>query len=146
MQVTEGSLGRVLVVRLEDGEDIMESVVQAARDRRVQTAVVWLIGAAKDGELVVGPRKTEIPPERWRMRFDEGRELVATGTIFLSDGEPSLHLHAATGRGDTSLTGCVQSGTKAFLIAEAVIIEVLGVDASREPDPSGAFRLLEVRE
>lgn len=143
MQVSEGTLGRVLVVRLDHGEDIVESVVSAARQRRVSRAVVWLIGAAGKGRLVVGPKKTELPPERWPVDFGEGRELVGTGTLFPSDGEPYLHIHAATGRGESTLTGCVQKGTAAFLVVEAIIVEILGTEASRKPDPSGEFRLLD---
>ena len=146
MKVSEGRLGRVLVVRLEDGEDITRSIEQAAREHRVRSAVVWLLGAARDGELVVGPRKTEIPPERWAMGFDEGRELAGVGTIFPRDGQPSLHLHAATGRGDTTLTGCILPGTQTFLIVEAVIVEVLRTGAARKPDASGRFHLLDLPE
>jgi len=144
MKVSQGSLGKVLIVRLDEGEDIPACITEAAKTHEVCSAIVWLIGAARDGELVVGPRKTEIPPERWSMAFDDGRELVGVGTLFPCDGEPSLHLHAATGRGDTTLTGCIQPGTKAFLIVEAVIVEIVGTGACRRPDPSGKFKLLDL--
>ena len=144
MQVTEGSFGRVLVVRLEHGEDILDCVTRAARERGVEQAVVWLLGATAEGELVVGPRKTELPPESWLMGFDEGRELVALGTIFPGDGEPVLHLHAVAGRGESTLAGCLQPGSKTFLVIEAIIAELVGVNAQRTPDPSGRFRLLDL--
>lgn len=144
MKVTEGTLGRVLVLRLEDGDDIVASITEAARTHGVRSGVVWLLGAARRGEFVVGPRKTEIPPERWAMGFDEGRELAGVGTIFPSQGEPSVHVHAAAGRGDTSLTGCIQPGTETFLIVEAVIVEILGTGAQRKADPSGRFHLLDL--
>lgn len=144
MNVSGGSLGKVLVARLDDGEDIVACITQAAQMHGVRSAVVWLLGAARDGELVVGPRKTELPPERWAMGFSEGREVVGVGTLFPCEGEPSLHLHAATGRGDGTLTGCIQAGTRAFLVIEAVIVEVLGTGACRKPDPSGQFNLLDV--
>jgi predicted DNA-binding protein with PD1-like motif len=144
MKVSQGALGRVLVVRLDDGEDIIESVVQAAQAHGVRAAVVWALGAARRGEMVVGPRRTEIPPERWTTAFDEGREMVALGTLFPCEGRPSLHLHAATGRGQTTLTGCLQRGAQAFLIVEAVIVEILDCPACRKPDASGRFNLLDL--
>jgi len=144
MQVSQGSFGRVLVVRLEHGDAIVPCILDAAGQHGVRHAVVWLLGAAGQGALVVGPRKTEIPPERWMMDFHEGRELVAVGTLFPADGRPSLHLHAATGRGESTLTGCVQPQTQSFLVVEAVIAEILGVPAERRPDASGRFKLLEL--
>lgn len=142
MQVTEGTLGRVLALRLEDGEEIVECVESAARDHGVSQGIVWLVGAARDGKMVVGPKRLEIPPKRWMMSFDDGRELVAVGTLFPSDGEATLHLHGALGRSDSTLTGCIQRGSRAFLIVEAFIIEVVGIGGRRELDPSGALRLL----
>ncbi len=144
MQVSQGSFGRVLIARLEHGDAVVPSIIQAAQQHNVRHAVVWLLGAASQGALVVGPRKTEIPPERWLVDFSEGRELVATGTLFPAGGQPSLHLHAATGRGETTLTGCVQPQTQSFLVVEVVIAEILGISAERRPDPSGRFKLLEL--
>lgn len=144
MQVSQGSFGRVLIARLEHGDPVVPSVIAAAQQHNVRHAVVWLLGAASHGALVVGPRKTEIPPERWPIEFSEGRELLATGTLFPSEGQPSLHLHAATGRGESTLTGCVQPQTQSFLVVEAVIAEILGIPAERRPDPSGRFKLLEL--
>ena len=143
MQVSEGKINRVFVLRLEDGEQLTDCVEQLARDREIGSALVLLVGGARDGALVVGPEHTTLSkPEPMIEKFSEAREILGVGTIFASDEGPKLHLHASCGRGTETLTGCTRLGVHAFLVAEIVILEITGLKASRKPDAISGFNLL----
>jgi len=64
------------------------------------------------------------------------------GTIFWDDDKPILHLHAAIGRGDENIIGCPRGGATVFCVLEVVIIEIEGINATREIDPDLALKLL----
>jgi predicted DNA-binding protein with PD1-like motif len=147
MRYTTAATGRVLVVRLEDGDIVHECIQEAARREGVSRAVVWLVGGADEGSrVVVGPatgRAAVIEPMEHVL--DEAHELVGVGTIFPDEqGEPVLHLHAAFGREDHAHAGCVRLGVRTWGIGEAIILELTGSEAVRRPDPDTGFELLEV--
>jgi len=146
MKVSEGRLGRVIVLRLEDGEVLHECVERAAQERNVERATVIAIGGADKGSrLVVGPRDgraEKIVPMQSELAGES--EIAAVGTIFPDDdGRPSLHMHGSCGRRGRSVTGCVRAGVKTWLIQEVVIIEMLDLRSKRVTDPRTGFKLLE---
>lgn len=69
---------------------------------------------------------------------------MAIGTIFCDDKEPELHLHAAFGRGDTVLAGCVRENAQVYLVAEVIILEMIGMDAVRSFDPAVGLKMLTI--
>jgi predicted DNA-binding protein with PD1-like motif len=139
-------MGRVLVLRLEDGEVLHECVERIAAERHMQRAVVMVLGGADRGSrLVVGPqdgRAADIVPVLTELAGES--EIAGIGTLFPDDeGKPSLHMHASCGRGDSSVTGCVRAGVKTWLIQEVVMIELLGLGSKRVTDERSGFKLLE---
>lgn len=146
MKVSEGRLGRVIVLRLEDGEVLHECVERAAMERNVERATVIALGGADKGSrLVVGPRDgraEKIVPMQSELAGES--EIAAVGTIFPDeDGRPSLHMHGSCGRRGRSVTGCVRAGVRTWLIQEVVIIEMLDLGSKRVTDPRTGFKLLE---
>ena len=64
MKVSEGRIGRVFVVRLEDGDVVPECIEKFAEDKGISVGQVVLVGGIGSGEVVVGPRRSdEMPPE-----------------------------------------------------------------------------------
>jgi predicted DNA-binding protein with PD1-like motif len=146
MRVAQGSLGRVLVIRLEDGDILHRCVERAAKEHGVRRAAVLALGGVDRGSrLVVGPRdgrREGIEPTLTKLEGEH--ELAAVGTLFPDeDGEPSLHMHASCGRGERSVTGCVRAGVATWLVQEVVVIELLGLRSLRATDPRSGFQLLE---
>jgi len=148
MKYTTASLGRVLVLRLEDGDVVHECVEQAARAEGIARAAVILVGGADAGSrIVVGPEDgraaTIVPIERV---LHDVHEMAGVGTLFPDDaGRPRLHLHAAFGRDDQVAAGCIRRGVTTWIIGEVVVIELLGSDAVRRIDPLTGFELLDVQ-
>ena len=146
MRCSVGSVGRVLVIRLEDGDILHECVERAAKENDIiRGAVLALGGADRGSRMVVGPkdgRADRIEPMMAQLAGES--ELAAVGTLFPDEnGEPSLHMHASAGRDGRSVTGCVRAGVKVWLIQEVVVIEILGSDSRRAKDPRTGFHLLE---
>ncbi|MEM2124207.1 MAG: DNA-binding protein, partial [Methanolinea sp.] len=50
-------------------------------------------------------------------------------------GRPRVHLHAGAGRGTRAVTGCVRDAAEVYVVVEAVILEVAGIETERVPDP-----------
>lgn len=80
-------------VRLDPGEDIVESVIKLARDESIAFAEISAIGAANDvtfGLYDLNEKKYH------SITLSEPLELVSlNGNLSHKDGEPYLHLHAA---------------------------------------------------
>jgi len=147
MKYGSAQLGRVLVIRLEDGDVVHECIEEAARAEGIARAVVILLGGADAGSrIVVGPEdgraQPVVPMERL---LHDVHEMAGAGTIFPDeDGRPVLHLHAAFGRDDQVTAGCIRTGVKTWVVGEAVVIELAGSAATRRVDPATGFELLEV--
>ena len=144
MEYVAGRIGRVFVVRLRDGDEIYPCLEGLAGKEGIQSAVVLCIGGVRSGKMVTGPKEALGKIEPMFSEFNDARELAGVGTIFWDGGKPSLHLHAAVGRGEETLVGCPRGGAVVFLIQEAVMIELLGIEAKRLEDPESGLKLLKL--
>lgn len=146
MKVSEGRIGRVFVVRLEDGDIVPECLEKFAEEKGISIGQVVLVGGIGGGEVVVGPaRSDEMPPDPVLLPVDGAHEVAGVGVLAPDeDGKPVLHIHGALGRSGKTLTGCLRPGVTTWLVAEAVIYEILDVKATRVYDSSSEFKLLEV--
>ena len=145
MKASEGKIGRVFILRLEDGDMVPECIERFAGEKGIRVAQVILTGGIAGGNIVTGPRKTEeMPPDPVLQSVNEAHEVAGVGIIAPDkDGKPMLHIHGTLGRGDKALTGCLRPGVKTWLVGEAVITEITGTTAKRLMDKSG-FELMEV--
>jgi predicted DNA-binding protein with PD1-like motif len=144
MNYTQGKLGRVFVARLEDGESIYDVIEEIARKEGIEAASILGIGGMRKGKVVTGPQQPTGKIVPHYEEFDDARELVGVGTLFMSEGKPSLHFHAGIGRGESALVGCPRGGMSVFLVLEVVIIELLDVKAERALDEGSGLRLLKI--
>jgi predicted DNA-binding protein with PD1-like motif len=142
MEYQTGKVGRVLVARMFDGEDVYAQIEALAAKEKIQSAVLWLVGGLKSAKVVVGPKSPTGRIEPMFRSFDDAREIAGVGTIFPDESGPKLHLHAAIGRGDEVLAGCPRGGASVFCVLEAVIVEILGVDGRRVMDEELGLKLL----
>ena len=134
MQYTEGQIGRVFVVRIDDGEDLIATLRRFILEKEIGAGSVVFLGALMDGKMVTGPEKPVIPPDPHFVFFEGGWEVFGVGTIFPGEGGPHIHYHASVGRAGHALTGCLREKAVTYLIVEAVIYEITGLSARREFD------------
>ena len=145
MKASEGRIGRVFVIRLEDGDAVPECIERFAEENGVYVGHVILVGGIGEGEVVVGPRRSqERPPEPMLLPVDGAHEVAGVGVLAPGeDGRPQLHIHAALGRSGKTTTGCLRPGVTTWLVAEAILYEILDAKVARLRDAESGFELLE---
>ncbi|MHC1751495.1 PPC domain-containing DNA-binding protein [Humidesulfovibrio sp.] len=144
MKAAEGRIGRVFVLRLEDGDRLPDCVEAFAAEHGVAQGFCALVGGVGSGRIVVGPKDgAAMPPVPVLAELFGAHEAAAVGTLFPDEaGNPKLHMHATFGRGDTVKTGCIRPGIDIWTIGEFVLIEFTGLDLIRKRDAATGFELL----
>jgi predicted DNA-binding protein with PD1-like motif len=144
MKASEGKIGRVFVIRLEDGDRLPMCLEEFADDNSIKVGHVILIGGIGAGEVVVGPRKSDqMPPEPMLLPVDGAHEVAGVGVIAPGpDGKSQLHIHAALGRSGQTIAGCLRPGVDTWVVGEAIIYEIAGAKIARLYDKETGFALL----
>ncbi len=144
MKVAQGSIGRIFVLRLEDGDRIPDCIERAAAEHGIHGAMCIMLGGIGAGRLVTGPEDGAAATITPMLQALNGvHEVAAVGTIFPNAaGVPKLHMHAAMGRGPVTTTGCVRPGVEVWKIAEVVVLELLDTGFARRLDPSLGLEVL----
>jgi predicted DNA-binding protein with PD1-like motif len=147
MHYTEGRMGRVFVLRLEDGERLNDTLEAFAREHHLAHALAFYLGGSATGSrVVVGPdanRHDAVVPLVHMLSGSQ--EVLALGTLIIDEaGAPVLHMHAAAGREGRATVGCTRAGVDVWLVGEVVLLEIVGPEARRRKDPETGFQLLTV--
>lgn len=132
MQYSEGRIGRVFVVRIDDGEDFLAAVTEFVAKKEIRTGTILFLGALREARMVTGPEEPVYPPEPHFVMFDDGWEMVGIGSISSGkDKSPAIHFHAAVGKAGHALAGCLRETATTYIVAEAIVLEILGPDIRR---------------
>ncbi len=142
MDYRQGQTGRIFCIRFDEGDDLLGNLLDLLRKEEVRQGWFHVIGGLREAQVVTGPREPVMPPEPVWAELDTARETLGTGTVFWDGDEPKVHLHAAMGHHGDTLTACVRKGTRVYLILEVVLIEIVGIEASRPWFPAGGFNRL----
>lgn len=142
MEYRTGKIGRVIVARGFDGEDVYKCIESICGRENIKNASVLVVGGLRKAKVVVGPEDPDGPLKPQFKEFDDAREIAGVGTIFCDDKGPKLHLHGAIGRGDEAINGCPRGGASVFCVLEVVIMEIEGVNAARLPEGDLELKLL----
>jgi predicted DNA-binding protein with PD1-like motif len=147
MKACEGRIGRVFVIRLDDGDTVPRCIESFSEENKISVGHVIMVGGIGSGEVVVGPRNSnESPPQPLVLPLDGAHEVVGIGVLAPGeDGKPQLHMHAALGRAGRTMTGCLRQGVSTWLVGEVIIYEILGANAARIRDSKSGFSLLTIK-
>lgn len=132
-------------MRLEDGDIVHEEIERFARNKKIRAAALIVVGGADRGsKLVVGPKEARaLPVEPMEHILDSVHEVAGTGTLFPDeDGNPSVHMHLASGRKTSTVTGCIRSGVRVWHIMEVILFELVDSPALRLYEADMGFKLL----
>jgi predicted DNA-binding protein with PD1-like motif len=146
MKYSEGKVGRIFVIKLEDGDRLPGAIESFAEKHRVSRGMCILVGGiAGGGHIVVGPEDGEtMPPAPMLFKLTGVHEIAAVGTIFPNEkGRPVLHMHAALGRKGTTRAGCIRPGIDVWKTGEVILLEIADNRSRRKKDPRTGFELLE---
>jgi predicted DNA-binding protein with PD1-like motif len=144
MKYKQGSFGRVFVLKFEDKDDILEEMKKVATKEKITVGTIMLLGGMRSAGIVSGPKEAVIPPDPLWVNFSDGREVLGIGTLFWKGEEPVIHLHGAIGREKETFMGCIRKDSMVFLVIEAVITEILGIDAHKALNEKTGLVMLEL--
>lgn len=130
MDYRKGSIGRVFMVRVDHGEDLLNELTGLALKEDITLAFFMVIGAMGEAKLVTGPRERSVPPDIVWSEFSDAREIIGAGNISMENGSPKIHLHAAAGSSKGLTMGCIRKKAEAFMVLEVFIME-LDIQAER---------------
>jgi len=145
MKASEGKLGRVFVIRLEDGDVLPGCIERFAEKKGISVGHAILVGGIGEGQIVVGPRYShKMPPEPMLLPIDGAHEVAGVGVLAPGeDGKPVLHMHAALGRSGQTMAGCLRPGVTTWIVGEVILYEILGAKVVRLKDKKSGFALLQ---
>jgi hypothetical protein len=134
MQYSEGRMGRIFVLRVDHGEDLIDELRQFLTGQQISHAIIHFLGALSQGKVVTGPESLVLPPDPHFEHFQGGWEVFGIATVYPGETGPQIHLHGTVGRGREALTGCLRDEAGAYIIVEAVIMEITGLKARKHQD------------
>ncbi|CVK31884.1 conserved protein of unknown function [Methanoculleus bourgensis] len=68
MQYSEGQIGRVFPVRIDDREDFISEVRRFVAAMNIQSGMIHFLGAVRSARIVTGPKEPVIPRRRGERR------------------------------------------------------------------------------
>lgn len=140
--MSNGNTGRIVFARLQENDDVADSIRKHAEKSGIKAGAIILIGALK--QAVLGCYKEG---EYITNRFNGHLEVAAcTGNIALDDnGETFIHAHMVISdeRGETH-GGHLMRGSLVGPTAELTIIEASGINLQRAFDEKTKLRLLKL--
>ena len=145
MKYSEVKQGRTFVMRLEDGDIVHEEIEHFARDHAITAAALIIVGGIdKTSKLIVGPEKGRSKPVTPMVHIlDNVHEIAGVGTLFPDEeGNPLLHMHMASGRKTSTVTGCIREGVRTWHILEVILFELVGSTGVRKVDSETGFKFL----
>jgi predicted DNA-binding protein with PD1-like motif len=144
MEYSVGRTGRVILLKLDENDDVLESLESLASKEGIENGIFFVIGSLKEGSLVSGAKTEELPLIPLWHHLRENHEVLGIGNIFKMEGRPKIHMHAALARGNECLMGCLREKSKVFLVEEIIVFELLGIEASREKDMKTGLSMLRI--
>ena len=134
MEYRTGSIGRVVTIRFDHGEDFLQGLRKVILKEKIRSAWFQVIGALDKAGVVIGPKEPVVPPNPVWRDVDAVSELIGCGSVYMDDDEPKVHLHGALGEHGETLTGCIRRDARVYLLLEVVLFELTGIDAARPGD------------
>jgi predicted DNA-binding protein with PD1-like motif len=131
------------IIKLERGENLIETLVGFCASERVQGGIFRGIGAVE--RVKIG--YYDLPKREYVFREEPGIFEVASmnGNVAMVDGKPFIHAHAVLSRCDESME-CIGAHIKEAFVAVTleVFLQPLDIVLTRKLDESIGLKLLDL--
>lgn len=128
--------GRVHLLHLTRGDDLLKSIRKAAEDLDIKTAIVTSgIGSLRKTVYHYTDAKTEKPQDVF-VTVEQVTELISLQGIIL-EGEPHLHALFTENGGKTCHGGHVEEGCEILYLSEISIVEAEDLPVGRRAGKYG---------
>jgi predicted DNA-binding protein with PD1-like motif len=132
MEFASMNLRRIHILRVDPGEDVLESVRRFLKEADIQQAVVLGGYGTLAAYHLHWVTHNRIPTDNLFRRGEGGIEVLAMNGLVV-DGEP--HIHVALSTSDGAFGGHLEPGCIAYVLCDVFFAEVEGVALSRERVP-----------
>lgn len=134
-----GRFGDTVLLRIDRGEEIIETVKRVAEKERIRLASVEALGAVDDFTVGV----YDVAAKRYDSKTFTGAFEIASlvGTITEKDGAFYQHLHMSAGNRDCEVFGGHLNRAVVSVTCE-MVIRVLSGAVDRAPDPETGINLI----
>ncbi|MGD9046416.1 MAG: DNA-binding protein [Anaerolineae bacterium] len=132
MDFASMNLSRIHIVRVDPGEDVLESCQRFLKEADIQQAVVLGGYGTLAAYHLHWVTHNRIPTENLFRRGQGGIEILAMNGLVV-EGEP--HIHVALSTADGAFGGHLEPGCIAYVLCEVFFGEVKGVSLSRQRVP-----------
>ena len=153
IESAQGRLGRVVVIRLAPGTDLLGGMQQACEQYGIRNGVIISAIGSLNGVRFCD---VEALPEKKCgygygriMTLDETIELTGAGGVICSDaaGKINLHVHISmSDKNGKAYGGHLVAGTKVLMTADIVLGEIEGISMLREYNEAMDVFLLSPRQ
>jgi predicted DNA-binding protein with PD1-like motif len=123
------SVQRVHILRIDPGEDGLESIRRFLQEANIRQAVVLGGYGTLAAYHLHWVTHNRIPTDNRFGRGEGGMELLSMSGLVV-EGEP--HIHIALSTPDGAFGGHLESGCVAYVLCEVFFAEVEGVNLSRQ--------------
>lgn len=132
--------GLIHILRLDHGEDILESILKSAKDSRSTMLVCTGIGMITDFELGYFDQGQYISKS-----YSEPHELLSIQGTISGYGEHRVHVHAAVADREHRMSGGHLLRGNVWMSNEIGILRLDGVRSSREVDAEKNVAILSLQ-
>ncbi|UCE44939.1 MAG: DUF296 domain-containing protein [Methanobacteriota archaeon] len=132
--------GNTIVLRLDHGEDILDSILKSVGDADSTMILTAGLGMISDFELGYFDNGQYITKA-----FSEACELLSMQGSVAAEGDPKLHIHVAVAdRSHAAFGGHLLRG-KVWMSNEIFLMNVEGLGSIRQFDPAKKVGVLQLR-
>jgi predicted DNA-binding protein with PD1-like motif len=139
-QIQQSRSGQVHILRLDDGEDIIDSILKSARDSRSTMLICTGLGMITDFELGYFEKGEYISKS-----YAEPHELLSLQGAISGYGEHRVHIHAAVADKEHKMFGGHLLRGRVWMSNEIGILRLDGVRSTREIDPEKKVTVLNLQ-
>ncbi len=132
--------GQIHILRLDDGEDIIESILKSARDSRSTMLICAGLGMITDFELGYFEKGEYVSKS-----YPEPHELLSIQGVISGYGEHRVHIHVSVADREHRMFGGHLLKGKVWMSNEIGILRLDGVRSTREMNPEKKVAILNLQ-
>lgn len=142
MNYGNAAIGRTVVVHLDRGEDVLESLRQIVAQEGIKHGLILTGYGTLDRVRFHSVTTNGLPPKDVFLTTEAPLEVLAiTGSI--AGGE--IHAHITVADLEKSFGGHLEPGCRVLYLCDVVLAELDGVELAFETRPATGLRLLTVK-
>ena len=130
-----------VLVRLEHGEDIIESIKQTVKEERSTMVLVVGLGMISDFELGFFDRGNYLTQS-----YNDPHELLSLQGTIATEGEPRIHIHATVANKEHEAFGGHLMRGKAWMSNEIGLLRLERLISVRSMDPEKKVGILYIKK